>query len=172
MMKGFVLNDIGPEIDPKGLARIAGYVGKTTPVTSWEQAANQVKELNGVIYPDFTDEDWMKMARNTFRESAQGTPETDYDPKISEAMAKAAPQDPWVLFRATKALPGLVIRGATSDILSEETLAKMIDEKPDLQKLVVPNVGHVPMLEQEPSYSAIETFLGDLDQKGHRSQVA
>jgi len=172
MMKGIVLNDIGPEIDPRGLARIAGYVGKTTPVTSWEQAANQVKELNGAIYPEFTDADWMNMARNTFRDSAQGTPETDYDPKISEAMAKAAPQDPWALFRATKAIPGLVVRGAISDVLSEETLAKMIGEKPDLQKLIVPNVGHVPMLEQEPSYSAIDDFLRQLDQKGHRSQVA
>lgn len=172
MMKGFILNDIGPEIDPKGLGRIASYVGKTAPVTSWDQAAGQVKELNSAIYPEFNDLDWMKMARNTFRDSAQGTPETDYDPKISDAMAKAAPQDPWVLFRATKAIPGLVIRGAISDILSDDTLSKMVVEKPDLQQLVVPNVGHVPMLEQEPSFSAIEEFLGQLDQTGHRSHVA
>ena len=40
---GVVLNDIGPEIDPAGLARIAGYLGKTKPVTTWDEAAAAVQ---------------------------------------------------------------------------------------------------------------------------------
>ena len=40
---GLVLNDAGPEIDPAGLRRIAGYAGKLPPVRSWEEAAAQAK---------------------------------------------------------------------------------------------------------------------------------
>ena len=32
---GVVLNDAGPELDPAGLKRIAGYAGKLPPVSSW-----------------------------------------------------------------------------------------------------------------------------------------
>jgi len=44
---GVVLNDAGPEIDPTGLRRIAGYAGKLPPVSSWEQAAAQAKSVYG-----------------------------------------------------------------------------------------------------------------------------
>src|SRR5438874_6304650 len=40
-----VLNDVGPEVDPAGLARIRGYAGKTAPVKSWAEATAQVRAL-------------------------------------------------------------------------------------------------------------------------------
>jgi len=44
---GLVLNDAGPEIDPKGLRRIAGYAGKLPAVSSWAEAAAQAKSVYG-----------------------------------------------------------------------------------------------------------------------------
>ncbi len=58
-----VLNDVGPEIDPAGLARIAGYVGKLPPVHTWDDAAAQARLVNGAALPDYTDEDWMRFAQ-------------------------------------------------------------------------------------------------------------
>ena len=46
IVSGLVLNDIGPEIDPVGAARIKAYAGKLLPVRSWDEgsgtAANRV----------------------------------------------------------------------------------------------------------------------------------
>jgi len=48
---GVVLNDAGPEIDPAGLRRIAGYAGKLPPVGSWAEAAAQAKGVYGLALP-------------------------------------------------------------------------------------------------------------------------
>ena len=53
----------------------------------------------------------------------------------------------------------LAVRGATSDILSSETLARMQREKPDLQSIEVPNRGHVPTLREPGVLAAIDDLL-------------
>ena len=37
-IQAMVINDIGPEVDPVGLARIQAYVGKLAPPTNWNEA--------------------------------------------------------------------------------------------------------------------------------------
>ncbi len=162
---GAVLNDIGPEIDPKGLARIASYVGKMGPPATWEEAVTQLKSANDGVYPEFTDDDWLQMARRTFDQDDRGAPAPAYDPKIGDAMRKggAAAGDPWALFQSLGQIPTLVIRGAISDILSDETVQKMSAVHGKLETLTVPGVGHVPLLEREPSLAAIAAFLAARD---------
>ncbi len=166
---GAILNDIGPELDPKGLARIAGYVGKMAPPSSWEEAVAQLKSANDGVYPKFTDQDWMLMARRTFNEDAQGNPSPAYDPKIGDAMRKGgAVGDLWPAFKSLGQIPTLTIRGGVSDLLSDEILQKMTAAHPNMESLTVPEVGHVPLLEREPSFSAIEAFLTARDaENGH-----
>jgi pimeloyl-ACP methyl ester carboxylesterase len=53
----------------------------------------------------------------------------------------------------------LVIRGATSDILSAATLARMAREKPDLQQVTVANRGHAPLLNEPDCLPAIDAFI-------------
>jgi pimeloyl-ACP methyl ester carboxylesterase len=50
---GAVLNDIGPEIDPAGLARIRDYVGQGRSFPTWMHAARGLRDQGGVAYPDF-----------------------------------------------------------------------------------------------------------------------
>jgi pimeloyl-ACP methyl ester carboxylesterase len=158
---GVVLNDAGPEIDPAGLRRIAGYAGKLPPVTSWRDAAAQAKNVYGLAFPGLTDEDWLAYARQGYRENANGIPEPDVDPKISEAFKtpSAAPADMWPLFAMIKSVPMLVIRGALSDLLSAATVERMAREKPVLEHITVANRGHAPLLNEPECLRAIDAFV-------------
>jgi len=161
---GVVLNDVGPEIAPEGLARIRGYTGKLPAVLSWEDAVAQVREIYGVALPGLDDARWLAYARQGFRENAEGIPQLDYDPAIGRAIEEVSgePPDPWPLFRALT-MPTLALRGESSDILAPATLERMQQEKPDLQAVIVANRGHVPLLDEPESLAAIDAFLANLD---------
>ncbi|NJL71843.1 MAG: alpha/beta hydrolase [Candidatus Competibacteraceae bacterium] len=45
IIRGVVMNDIGPVIDGKGLARIKGYVGKLPAPASWAEAVTILKRI-------------------------------------------------------------------------------------------------------------------------------
>ncbi len=161
---GMILNDIGPEVDPAGLERIKGYVGKMAPVTSWDEAAGQVREMNAAAFPDFGDDDWMTFARALFRE-VDGVPVLNYDTAIAQPLDQdeaAVPQDLWPLFAAIAAIPMLVVRGELSDILAPACVATMRDKKPDLQVVEIPRRGHAPTLDEPQARAAIDAFLGSL----------
>ncbi len=78
---GCVLNDIGPEIDPQGLARIKSYVGKLPQPENFADAAAILRRLFGALFPKLGEEDWTKYARRTFKE-ADGRLVPDYDVKL------------------------------------------------------------------------------------------
>ena len=158
-----VLIDIGPIVEPAGVERIRSYVGKLPRVDNWDAAAELAKSLYGSIYPDFEPEDWMKMARRSFRDVAPGQIVADYDPAIATMFAKdddSAPNvDRWALFEGLKPIPTLVIRGAMSDVLSEATVQRMKELKPDLEVCVVAGRGHPPLLSEPDCSPALEAFL-------------
>jgi pimeloyl-ACP methyl ester carboxylesterase len=158
---GVVLNDAGPEIDPVGLRRIAGYAGKLPPVPSWAQAAAQAKSVYDIALPGLTDEDWLAYAHQGYRENADGIPVPDVDPKIGEAFKAppTAPADMWPLFSAIKSVPLLVIRGALSDLLSAATVERMAREHPNLEHISVANRGHAPLLNEPECVRAIDAFV-------------
>jgi pimeloyl-ACP methyl ester carboxylesterase len=157
---GLVLNDIGPELDERGITRIQGYAGKLPAVESWQDAAAQAKLVNGAAFPDLAEADWLDFARRTYREE-NGAFRPDVDPNIAHSVANrstAAP-DLWPLFRMLAALPMLTIRGALSDLFAAKTLERMREVKPDMQVLVVENRGHAPSLQEAECRRAIGEFL-------------
>jgi pimeloyl-ACP methyl ester carboxylesterase len=160
-LAGIVLNDVGAEVDPAGLERIRGYAGKSAPVRTWAEAVAQVRGIYGPAWPGLSDERWERIARRSYRENAQGVPEADADPLISEPLrdTKAAAPDLWPLWGALAKVPILAIRGAQSDILNVATLARMQREKPDLEVLEVANRGHAPLLDEPECLAAIDEFL-------------
>lgn len=163
-LAGVVLNDIGPEIAPAGLARISAYTGRLPPVANWDEAVAQAQAVYGEWWPGLSDEQWLRMARRGYREDEHGVPRLDIDPAIGTAVRAAGPQsgDPWQAFDALREVPTLVLRGERSDILSGDTVAKMRRRKPDLVTVTVRNRGHVPLLDEPEALAAIERFVGDL----------
>jgi pimeloyl-ACP methyl ester carboxylesterase len=161
-IRAVVLNDVGPEVDSRGLARIASYVGKTAPVRDWDEAAEQTAHTNGIAFPDYRAEDWHAMARDVYVQEGT-TPVLDYDPGIALGVSNGttAP-NLWPLFEQIGAKPMLVIRGESSDILSAETLTEMTRRLPHIVVQSVAGRGHAPTLSEPEARTAIAEFLGRL----------
>ena len=163
-----ILNDIGPQVSPVGLARIAAYSGQPVEIGSWDDAAAYVKRINDIAFPLNTDADWQAFARRTFREGTEGAPVLDYDPDIAvpirAAGAKALVPSLWPFFRRlAKKRPVLLVRGATSDLLSAEIAERMRKAAPAMDYVEVPGIGHAPMLDEPEARSAIFQFLANVD---------
>ena len=163
-----VLNDVGPEAAPEGLARIAAYAGKPATIDNWDDACRYVRDINAAAFPRFGDEDWQAFARRTFAQDDQGNPRFDYDPAIAVPIQagklKADPEMAWVLFDALcRDRPVLLLRGALSDIVSEDIAARMQARAPSLQVVQVPDVGHAPLLDEPAATAALDAFLHPMD---------
>ena len=162
-----ILNDIGPQVSPEGLARIASYSGQPVDTPTWAAAAAYAKRINAVALPHYTDADWDAFARRTFRDGTLGTPVLDYDPDIAvpikAAGAKALVPNLWPYFRRlARKRPTLLIRGGTSDLLGADIAEKMQKAAPEMRYAEIPNIGHAPMLDEPESKAAIFEFLRDV----------
>ncbi len=167
VIAGAIINDVGPEVAKEGLARIAAYSGQPVDTPGWADAAAYAKRINDVAFPHYTDADWEAFARRIFREGTEGAPVLDYDPDIAvpikAAGAKALVPNLWPMFgRLTKGRPVLLVRGQTSDLLSEKIAAKMRKRAPRMDFVEVPGVGHAPMLDEPEAKAAIFPFLNEL----------
>ena len=161
-----VLNDIGPEVEAAGLARIQGYVGPSQPAANWDEAAARSAAINGQAFPDFTAPDWLTFARRTGIETADGAIRLAYDPAIAVSVAgdqpATLPPDLWPLWDTLAALPVLVLRGALSDLLSPATVTEMQARHSGAFAAVeVPNRGHAPLLDEPAALAAIDAFLAE-----------
>lgn len=180
-IRGLVLNDIGPEIDPAGVARIMGYVGKPVNLTTWEQTGRHVQNLYGVTMPDKDDAFWVDFARRSFRE-VDGRIEPNSDPGIGKNLrsppllqrivqwlnrrglvrkVRGIYLDPWDSFKASTC-PILVLRGESSDILSSDTVDAMVRHRDGVTGVVIPDRGHTPLLDEPTALAAIDGFLSQV----------
>jgi pimeloyl-ACP methyl ester carboxylesterase len=160
-MAGLVINDIGPEVETRGLDFIVNYMSEDRPHENWGAAIKTIKTMLPNLA--FQDESiWLKMAQNTFQTKQDGKLYFDWDVRVVKPLLEPsyAIPDMWPLFRALKNIPTLVLRGAESDILSSETFARMQEVKPDLFTAEIPRAGHVPTMAEPESLQALNAFLG------------
>src|SRR5690606_21467340 len=55
---GAAINDIGPIIEESGVARLRTYVGRDVAFSSWADAAEAVRRINGLAFPHYGPQDW------------------------------------------------------------------------------------------------------------------
>ena len=161
-LAGAVLNDVGPEIPQKAIARIRAYLAARPVFPSWQAAAAYLKAASPHA-ADGSAAFWLRQASMTFRENPAGEIVCDWDINLLRNFGTAPVPPVWPLFRSLAAIPLLTLRGACSDLLTGETLARMAAEIPAMAQAVIPGAGHAPTLTEPQSIAALDAFLDRFD---------
>jgi pimeloyl-ACP methyl ester carboxylesterase len=168
LIAGVVLHDIGPVIEPKGLARIRSYVGKLPQPRSFDEGAEILRQLFHAQFPSLTAEQWLSTAERAWR-MQDGALVPTYDVRIARTLAAIDIEQRlpplWNEFDSLSRMPMLVIRGENSDILSTATLAAMAVRHPGMETIEVPGQGHVPLLEGDDIVRRLVQFIAACDGK-------
>jgi pimeloyl-ACP methyl ester carboxylesterase len=157
-----LLNDVGPELDPGGVERIRTYVGRSQSWPTWLHAARHFRDVQRDVYPEWDLDRWTVHAKRLCKVGATGRILFDYDMRIAEPIrlpGGSAGFDLWPAFAALGPVPALALRGERSDLLAPSTLERMKAEKPDLDAVTVPRVGHAPALDEPEAVAAIDRLL-------------
>lgn len=159
---GAVLHDIGPVIEPKGLARIKSYVGKLPQPRSYNEGAEILRRLFDAQFPKLTAGQWLASAHRAWKMD-DGELIPTYDVRLANTLAEFDIERPlpsmWNEFDALARVPVLVIRGANSDILSAATLSAMCARQPAIESFEVADQGHVPLLDSPELIQRIVGFI-------------
>lgn len=160
---GVAFNDIGPEIDPRGLDVIATYLGRPP---SWktlsEAAKKRAAAMDGFI--DVPAARWREEVEKLYRQTEDGLAIT-YDPKLRDAVLGARTEDVpdlWPFYAALSDIPVAVIRGEHSNILSAETFDKMGKTMPSAILAEVKDRGHIPFLDEPEALEALRSWCAQM----------
>ncbi|KAF3998246.1 alpha/beta hydrolase [Glaciimonas immobilis] len=159
-----ILNDIGPNLNPDALKRIAAYIGADMRFATFETAAAYIKSIS-LTFGEHTDVEWHKLAADVLRQNADGEWVRHYDLGLAVPFAtstienyKAAETMMWAAYDAIKC-PTLLIRGAQSDLLPHETALSMTQRGPNAKLVEFANVGHAPTFVHADQIAVVSDFL-------------
>lgn len=166
VIRAAVLNDIGPVLEPRGMARIRGYVGKIPEPRSLADAVDLLKEMTSERFNGLSEADWEAYAKMTFADSV-GRISIRYDRNLMRTLERVDLEQPiptlWPQFDGLRAMPLLIIRGANSDLLSVDTLEEMVRRHKGAETHTVKGQGHAPLLIDEETINRIVSFVARID---------
>ncbi|MGF1623422.1 MAG: alpha/beta hydrolase [Alphaproteobacteria bacterium] len=168
-IRRLVLNDVGPFVPKAFMTRLRSYVGQPVRFATLGELESYLRRVYAA-FGALTDSQWRHLAEYSAQLLPTGDYVLAYDPRIADAI-KASPEpedvDLWAYWQLVQ-VPVLVVRGAESDLLSAETVARMRESHPHRQvdESVVQDAGHAPALMAADQIAAIADWLA-----GHRAAV-
>lgn len=154
-----VVVDIGPEIAPAGRARVSALMaGAPERFETVDDVVAHLRANN----PRYTDAMLRHRARHAVRLLPDGGYAWKYDRALRDGIRQGrmrVPADLWPQWRAITS-PTLLVRGAESDVLSEETAKRMVDVLPVARLVEVVGAGHTVPGDQPAAFqSLLREFL-------------
>ena len=159
-IRKLVLNDVGAFLAKGALQRIASYVGTDSLFADLAALEAYLRDVHKPFGP-LTDAQWRHLAQHSARpDPAGGGLRLHYDPGLAVAFKEGFDQDVdlWTLWDLISC-PVLILRGAESDILSEDTAREMLTRGPQAELIEFPGVGHAPMLMEQGQIEAVRGWL-------------
>jgi pimeloyl-ACP methyl ester carboxylesterase len=158
-----VLNDIGPRVDPAGIARISGYLGQVRRWRTLDEAADAMWAISTGFGPH-TREQWLALSEPQLKsDSDMLMPRSDPDiavpfKAITPELAAAGEAAMWRTYdRITRST--LLLRGEQSDLLALATAQEMTARGPRARLVQFAGVGHAPTLVQPDQVQVVREFL-------------
>lgn len=156
-IKKLVMNDIGPFIPQAAVQRLGEYVGKEV---TFQVPGEAERYIRSILAPwgALERSHWRHIAEHSFRQSG-GKYVLNYDPDIRQAFFSVQGDiDMWELWAQVKC-PVLVLRGATSDLLTSATADRMRQSRPGVDVIEFAEVGHAPALMQPDQITKVKDWL-------------
>ncbi len=165
LLRGVILNDIGPVVETTGLMLIRQYLEAQPVLHSWKEAAESLKGVHGASFPALDEVDWDDMAKAIFREK-HGMIVADFDPALVEPLKSINENSPmadlWTLYEGLKPVHLMTIRGENSAILSPATFAEMAKRHPQMRLVTAIGQGHAPLLHRPDLFAEIRGFINGI----------
>jgi pimeloyl-ACP methyl ester carboxylesterase len=161
LVRGVVLNDVGPDIGSAGAEFVRDFVASDPALPSLEACVAFLKQRLPPLSLS-SENDWRTMAELTYEAGRDGRFHPVWDTAIARLLRRPPP-DLWPLFGALAHVPVLLVHGAISTILLPETVAAMQERRPDMSVVTVPDVGHAPILTEPMVRDRLGAFIAGLD---------
>jgi pimeloyl-ACP methyl ester carboxylesterase len=161
LLRGVVLNDVGPEIPAAGADFVRRFVALDPALESLDACVTFLKK-NLPPLSLFSDDDWRAMAALTYEPGADGKYHPVWDTGIARLLNGKRP-DLWPLFGALAHVPVLLVHGEVSTMLTIETVSAMRARRPDMAVVTVPGIGHAPILTEAAAHGALQDFVSITD---------
>jgi pimeloyl-ACP methyl ester carboxylesterase len=164
-IRKLLLNDVGPHLEPAAVQRISDYLGKPARFETLQQGVDYAALLAQTFGP-LTPDEWREINTPLLHEQG-GAWLFRYDPRIAQPFAahseEASKLGEAALWHSLASFRGpvLVVRGEWSDLLSRETVAKMVELGRAVSSVEIAGVGHAPaFLAADQIELARQFFIG------------
>jgi pimeloyl-ACP methyl ester carboxylesterase len=161
LVRGVVLNDVGPEVGPAGAEFVRDFVGLDPALPSLEACVGFLQQRLPPLSLS-SESDWRSMAELTYEQGRDGRFHPVWDTRIAQLLRRPPP-NLWPLFGALAHVPVMLVHGAVSTILLPDTVSAMQARRPDMTVVTVPGVGHAPILTEPAVRDRVCAFVTGLD---------